>query len=61
MVNPMAFDQTTRNRLQRFVNDTPWAHLDVAGTAMDSPKTEISQSWASGYGVRLLDQFARSE
>mgnify|MGYP000147403143 CR=1 FL=1 len=41
--------------LQRFVNDTPWAHLDVAGTAMDSPKTAISQSWASGWGVRLLN------
>ena len=51
---------TAAQFLQRFVNDTPWAHLDVAGTAMDSPKTEISQSWASGYGVRLLDQFVRA-
>jgi leucyl aminopeptidase len=42
--------------LQRFVNDVPWAHLDVAGTAMGSPKTEYNQSWASGYGVRLLDR-----
>ena len=22
--------------IQRFIKDTPWAHLDVAGTAMDS-------------------------
>jgi leucyl aminopeptidase len=43
--------------LQRFIKDTPWAHLDVAGTAMDSPKNEINQSWASGWGVRLLDRF----
>ena len=41
--------------LQRFVNNVPWAHLDVAGTAMDAPKTPISQSWANGWGVRLLN------
>ncbi len=43
--------------IQRFVKDTPWAHLDVAGVAMDSAKTDINQSWASGWGVRLLDRF----
>ena len=42
--------------LQRFVNDVPWAHLDIAGTGMNSPQTEINRSWASGYGVRLLDR-----
>ncbi len=42
--------------LQRFVEKTPWAHLDVAGTAMNSPRTEVSKSWASGFGVRLLDR-----
>ncbi|MBX9925387.1 MAG: leucyl aminopeptidase [Hyphomicrobiaceae bacterium] len=43
--------------LQRFVHkDMVWAHLDIAGTAMDSTKNEISPSWASGYGVRLLDR-----
>ena len=42
--------------LQRFVNKTPWAHLDIAGTAMASPQTDINKSWASGYGVRLLDR-----
>lgn len=43
--------------IQRFVKDTPWAHLDVAGVALDSAKTDINQSWASGWGVRLLDRF----
>ena len=43
--------------IERFVKDTPWAHLDIAGTAMDSAKNEISPSWASGWGVRLLDRF----
>ena len=46
---------TAAQFLQRFVNNTPWAHLDVAGTAMDSPKTPISQGWANGWGVRLLN------
>jgi leucyl aminopeptidase len=42
--------------LQRFVDDTPWAHLDIAGTAMGTPKSEINRSWGSGYGVRLLER-----
>ncbi|TPK75001.1 leucyl aminopeptidase [Mesorhizobium sp. B2-4-18] len=45
--------------LQRFVKDTPWAHLDIAGTAMGSPLNEINQSWGSGFGVRLLDRLVR--
>jgi leucyl aminopeptidase len=47
---------TAAQFLQRFVDDTPWAHLDIAGTAMGAPKTEINQSWGSGYGVRLLER-----
>ena len=45
--------------LKRFVKDTPWAHLDIAGTAMGSPSSDINQSWASGFGVRLLDRLVR--
>jgi len=45
--------------LQRFVNDVPWAHLDIAGTAMGSPQSEINRSWGSGWGVRLLDRLVR--
>jgi leucyl aminopeptidase len=51
---------TAAQFLKRFVADTPWAHLDIAGTALNSPSSEISQSWASGYGVRLLDELVRS-
>jgi leucyl aminopeptidase len=48
---------TAAQFLQRFVkNGTAWAHLDVAGTAMASPQTDISQGWASGFGVLLLDR-----
>jgi leucyl aminopeptidase len=34
----------------------PWAHLDIAGTGMGSPSSEINRSWGSGWGVRLLDR-----
>jgi len=47
---------TAAQFLKRFVDDVPWAHLDVAGTAMGSPANEVSQGWASGFGVRLLDR-----
>src|SRR5512132_1357573 len=47
---------TAAQFLQRFVDNTPWAHLDIAGTAMGAPKSDINQSWGSGYGVRLLDR-----
>jgi leucyl aminopeptidase len=47
---------TAAQLLQRFVDKTPWAHLDIAGTAMSSPQSEINKSWASGWGVRLLDE-----
>ncbi|GAA2850180.1 leucyl aminopeptidase [Aminobacter aminovorans] len=50
---------TAAQFLQRFVKETPWAHLDIAGTAMGSPTNEINQSWGSGYGVRLLDRLVR--
>jgi len=47
---------TAAQLLQRFVDKTPWAHIDIAGTAMASPQTDINKSWASGFGVRLLDR-----
>jgi leucyl aminopeptidase len=51
---------TAAQFLKRFVQETPWAHLDIAGTAMGSPLDEINQSWGSGFGVRLLDQLVRA-
>jgi leucyl aminopeptidase len=47
---------TAAQLLARFVGKTPWAHLDIAGTAMGSPQTDINKSWSSGWGVRLLDR-----
>jgi leucyl aminopeptidase len=46
---------TAAQLLARFVAKTPWAHLDIAGTALGSPQNEINRSWSSGWGVRLLD------
>jgi leucyl aminopeptidase len=47
---------TAAQLLARFVDKTPWAHLDIAGTALGSPQTDINKSWSSGWGVRLLDR-----
>ena len=49
---------TAAQFLKRFVGEVPWAHIDVAGTAMASPKTDINDSWGSGFGVRLLNALA---
>lgn len=41
--------------LKEFVQDTPWAHIDIAGTAFNDAgaKGEISQ-FGTGFGIRLL-------
>ena len=46
---------TAAQFLQRFVDGVPWAHLDIAGTGIASPQTDINKSWGAGWGVRLLD------
>jgi leucyl aminopeptidase len=45
--------------LSHFVGDTPWAHLDIAGSAWDLGRAYVGKG-ASGYGVRLLVDLARS-
>ena len=45
--------------LEEFVGDTPWAHVDIAGTAWDVGR-EYTGSDASGFGVRLLVELARA-
>ncbi len=44
--------------LEEFVGETPWAHVDIAGTAWDVGR-EYTGSEASGFGVRLLVELAR--
>jgi leucyl aminopeptidase len=43
--------------LEKFVGDTPWAHLDIAGTAWDYTKKSYIPKGPSGFGVRLLLDF----
>jgi len=50
---------TAAQFLQRFVNDVPWAHIDIAGVALGSPTTETNTAWSSGFGVALLDRLVR--
>jgi leucyl aminopeptidase len=50
---------TAAQLLARFVGKTPWVHLDIAGTALGSPQTDINKSWSSGWGVRLLNELVQ--
>ncbi len=43
--------------LQKFVGETPWAHLDIAGTAWDFTKKSYIPKGPSGIGVRTLLRF----
>jgi leucyl aminopeptidase len=52
---------TAAQFLQRFVDKTPWAHLDIAGTAFGTPPSDINASWGSGWGVRLLDRLVADQ
>jgi leucyl aminopeptidase len=42
--------------VQRFVNDVPWAHLDIAGTAWSTKDAPTVPKGATAFGVRLLDR-----
>ena len=45
--------------LHRFAGDVPWAHLDIAGVA-DALGRPYARKGASGWGVRLLLELART-
>ncbi len=42
--------------LQRFVDDVPWAHIDIAGVAWSKRDLPLSAKGATGFGIRLLDR-----
>ncbi|MCA1688907.1 MAG: leucyl aminopeptidase [Actinobacteria bacterium] len=50
---------TAAEFLKRFVGETPWAHLDIAGTAWNLERA-YAEKGGSGFGVRLLVELARS-
>ena len=43
--------------IKRFVNDVPWAHLDIAGVAWSKKDAPTVPKGATAFGVRLLDRF----
>lgn len=51
---------TAAQFLKRFVDDlVPWAHIDIAGVCLKT-KNEFNNSWASGFGVRLLNDLIKT-
>ncbi|HOT83165.1 MAG TPA: leucyl aminopeptidase [Candidatus Defluviicoccus seviourii] len=55
--NRSAGSITAAQFLKRFVEGTPWAHLDIAGVAWTTTDRETAPKGATGFGVRLLDRF----
>ena len=54
---PNAGSITAAQFLQRFVDKTPWAHLDIAGVAwQDGEQKALIPSWGTGWGVRVLNK-----
>lgn len=48
--------------IQRFVNNVPWAHLDIASTAWKKPSSiPTIPDGATGYGVRLLNRMVQDK
>jgi leucyl aminopeptidase len=48
---------TAAGFLERFIeNDTPWAHMDIAGTAWITSDRPTAPQPATGFGVRVLDK-----
>ncbi|MEX2642262.1 MAG: leucyl aminopeptidase [Acetobacterales bacterium] len=50
---------TAAQFLQRFVNEVPWAHLDIAGVTWSKKAKPTVPRGGTGFGVRLLDRLVR--
>jgi leucyl aminopeptidase len=47
---------TAAQFIQRFVDERPWAHLDIAGMAWAGKDSACTPKGATAFGVRLLDR-----
>lgn len=47
--------------LKRFIGDYPWAHIDVAATAMRDSAQDYNPKYSTGAGVRLVTQYLMNE
>ncbi|RUO35737.1 leucyl aminopeptidase family protein [Aliidiomarina sanyensis] len=45
--------------LRHFAGDTPWIHIDMAGSALIDSASGIHPEGATGYGVRLLTEWVK--
>ena len=53
---------TAAQFLQRFTNNVPWAHLDIAGVAWSNKaNSPLAPKGAVGWGVRLLNDWIAEE
>ena len=50
---------TAAQFLKRFVGETKWAHLDIAGVAWKGKGDALAHKGATGFGVRLLDELVK--
>lgn len=48
---------TAAQFLKRFTNNVPWLHIDIAGTAWSDKPLPTADTGATGFGVKLLNQF----
>lgn len=49
---------TAAHFLKNFVDDVPWVHLDIAGTAFDVPDIPYYRTGSTGASIRLLIDLA---
>ncbi|MER7975428.1 M17 family metallopeptidase, partial [Streptomyces sp. NPDC096080] len=56
---PYAGATTAALFLAEFVGETPWAHLDIAGTMQSEADDAWRSKGATGFGARLLIEVAR--
>ncbi len=47
--------------LQEFVGKTPWAHLDIAGTAHIKKSRRYHPKSGTGVGVRMMVEFLEKQ
>jgi leucyl aminopeptidase len=50
---------TAAQFLKRFVNNVSWAHLDIAGVSWANKNESLHPTGATGFGLRLLNDFVK--
>ena len=43
-------------KMVRFIKETPWAHIDIAGVAWSKKAGPVTPKGATAFGVRLLER-----